>query len=155
MSHEHEHDHEHEHHHEHGEDCDCGCHDHDHEHDHEHEHHHHDHDHDHEPLNVKTVDGSIVGSYHFDIPCPDRDALEQRIVAELDRISKAIEAEGGVVGHAKAAFELGLVSKISVIEDQATVDRAESNQAKGDLVVITFLTTEERVRELLEGIDLD
>ena len=103
--------------------------------------------------NVKIIDGSIVGSLSFEVSCKDRLVLEQQIIEELSRVSRILEAEGGIVGHAKAAFEQTTVSKISVIDDQSTIDRVMAPVVKGDLVVIAFRITEDRMYELLEQIN--
>ena len=103
--------------------------------------------------NVKIIDGSIVGSLSFEVSCKDRLVLEQRIIEELFRVSRILEAEDGIVGHAKAAFEQTTVSKISVIDDQSTIDRVMAPVVKGDLVVIAFRITEDRMYELLDQIN--
>ncbi len=142
-----EHEHHHEHEHEHGEGCTCGCHDHDHEHHHEHSHE--------EPLAVKSVDSSIVGTLHFSASCNSIEQLEQAVAQELVRVSAALEGEGAIVGHAKAALSQERYSKISAIDGRTTCDHSTAALVKGEVVVIAFLTTEARMRELLETVCFD
>ena len=128
---------------------------HEHHHDHDHDHDHgHTHEHAHGEFTVKVVDGATVGSMHIDCPCADVSAFEQRLAAELKRVSKAIETEGGIVGHAKASLEQSSVSKISVIDEQTTIDHALVPQVRGDIAVIAFAVSQERMQELLATIEL-
>lgn len=126
MSHEHEHEHEHD------ADCTCGCHEgqeHTHEHhdhDHGHGHHHHDHDHDHEhghhhhhshaetlqlenavvELEAHTHEQAATVSMRIH-PADGTTIAFADIIAMLQRIARAAEDVGGIVGHIKGFAKQG------------------------------------------------
>jgi len=153
-----EHEHHHEHHHDqhHDEHCDCGC---------EHEHHHDEHcdcgceheQHTHQQaeldspaITVQTIDGATVGSCQILITGKTTQEAEELILAALKHISNVIENEGGIVGHAKALVETPSISKISVIDAQSTIDRAEGQTHTCEIAIIAFVVTEQRMSELLQ-----
>ena len=150
-----------EHAHNHGEGCGCG-HDHTHEHAHNHEHgegcgHHHEGGCSHGQIGVpavKTVDNAVVGSMRFEMPCVDKTAVEMLVTAELKRIQKAIEAQGGIVGHAKASFENKEITKISVVDAQATVDHVQAKTVTGEIAIIAFFVSEAVMSWLLSASNL-
>ena len=147
--HEHEHHHhEHEHHHhDHGPDCDCGCHDHD------HEHHHHDH------VHGRDVDGIHIEHHIQDEACVvsgvmqlegDYETLRPRVSAQLEAVAAAITAQGGIVGHVKAAAEVTNTEMFSVTDVKAMAKLAPTQTVTVKMAAIVFAVEPEAVEALVE-----
>ena len=147
--HEHEHHHhEHEHHHhDHGADCDCGCHDHD------HEHHHHDH------VHGRDVDGIHIEHHIQDEACVvsgvmqlegDYDVFRPRVSAQLEAVAAAITAQGGIVGHVKAAAEVTNTEMFSVTDVKAMAKTAPTQTVTVKMAAIVFAVEPEAVEALVE-----
>ena len=147
--HEHEHHHhEHEHHHhDHGADCDCGCHDHD------HEHHHHEH------VHGRDVDGIHIEHHIQDEACVvsgvmrlegDYETLRPRVSDQLEAVAAAITAQGGIVGHVKAAAEVTNTEMFSVTDVKAMAKTAPTQTITVKMAAIVFAVEPEAVEALVE-----
>ena len=157
--HDHEHEH-HTHHHAHDEHCDCGCHD--------HEHHHHEHDehcdcgcHDHEHAHVhgRDVDGIHIEHHMQDAACVvsgkttlegDYAALRPRIAEALEAVAAEITAQGGIVGHVKAAAEVLNTEMFSVTDVKAMTKTAPTQTICLKMAAIVFAVDTETVEDLVE-----
>lgn len=142
----HDHDHHaHEHHHEHGEHCDCGCHDHDH--------------HDHAHVHGRDVDGIHIEHHIQDEACVvsgvmllegDYAALRPRMGAQLEAVAAAITAQGGIVGHVKAAAEVTNTEMFSVTDVKAMAKTAPTQTITIKMAAIVFAIEPEAVEALVE-----
>ena len=150
--HAHHHEHAHEHHHEHDEHCGCGCHDHD----HEHEHHH---DHDHAHVHGRDVDGIHIEHHIQDEACVvsgvmrlegDYETLRPRVSEQLEAVAAAITAQGGIVGHVKAAAEVTRTEMFSVTDVKAMAKTAPTQTITVKMAAIVFAVEPEAVEALVE-----
>lgn len=152
-----EHEHEHEHHaheHEHDEHCDCGCHDHDHAH-----HHDHDHDHHHDHVHGRDVDGIHIEHHIQDEACVvsgvmqlegEYEALRPRVSQQLEAVAAAVTAQGGIVGHVKAAAEVTRTEMFSVTDVKAMAKTAPTQTITVKMAAIVFAIEPAAVEALVE-----
>ena len=135
-----------EHHHEHDEHCDCGCHDHDHGHHHAHVH-------------GRDVDGIHIEHHMQDAACVvsgnttlegDYAALRPRIAAALEAVAAEITAQGGIVGHIKAAAEALHTEMFSVTDVKAMTKTAPTQTICLKMAAIVFAVDTETVENLVE-----
>lgn len=138
-----EHEHTH-HHHAHDEHCDCGCHDHAHDHDHVH---------------GRDVDGIHIEHHIQDEACVvsglmrlegDYAALRPRMGARLEAVAAAITAQGGIVGHVKAAAEVTSTEMFSVTDVKAMAKTAPTQTITVKMAAIVFAIEPEAVEALVE-----
>lgn len=141
--------HEHEHHHEHDEHCDCGCHDHDHDHDG----HHHDH------VHGRDVDGIHIEHHIQDEACVvsgvmqlegDYETLRPRVSQQLEAVAAAVTAQGGIVGHVKAAAEVTRTEMFSVTDVKAMAKTAPTQTITVKMAAIVFAIEPAAVEALVE-----
>ena len=157
----------------HDEHCDCGCHDHEHHH-HEHEHHHHHHEHDehcdcgchehdhahhHDHVHGRDVDGIHLEHHLQDEACVvsgvmqlegDYDVVRPRVSAQLEAVAAAITAQGGIVGHVKAAAEVTSTEMFSVTDVKAMAKSAPTQTITVKMAAIVFAVEPEAVETLVE-----
>ena len=141
------HDHEH-HHHEHDAHCDCGCHDHDHDHEHHHDH-----------VHGRDVDGIHIEHHIQDEACVvsgvmrlegDYAVLRPRVSAQLEAVAAAITAQGGIVGHVKAAAEVTNTEMFSVTDVKAMAKTAPTQTITVKMAAIVFAVEPEAAETLVE-----
>lgn len=152
----HEHDHEH-------------SHDHGHDHDHNH-HHHHDHEHHHghvESVELSWASVDMEASSHEQAatvsvairPKPASEAAFSGLVDAMCSIARAVESEGGIVGHIKAFAKRGDVfarASVTAADLPPVCDGDQSlpldPSADIQFVVIALLIDEERLAAICKDI---
>lgn len=144
--HKHNHEHEHEHEHEHGYDHEHG---HDHEHDHNHEH---EHDTEEFPsVSVYTHDAATVGSVKCKIDGTYEEALNE-LQSCMEKTAKAVEAEGGIIGHVKALAKEEARSCMISVTDGEDIQRKPfvGSGIYAESANIVFGVTPEQLEKILK-----